>query len=302
MTHRPKKLLPAPLLGEQGAAIAKLLVLEMGSTWHETNTLLERGVDGWVELRDPKTGIMRNEWIAVQCKAHQGLFDQEDERSFGFKCQLRDISYWTRGNMPVILIVVRPEERAAWWKPITTEHLVTGAAVELRFDKAGDRLTPDSFPSLCELAASNAHSLSAQDAQLSGGPRGDGGEFIFSFSTVIGGRPAPAIPVLLKGPGGSLPTFGLVDSGADVSCIPFTYATGLGVDLSACERIETETTAGPTGVHLWEGDITARLLDTEIPLEGLFAPTPVPLLGRSDFFSHFDVTIDQRRRTVTLRR
>ncbi len=117
----PKRLLRAPLIGEQGVAVAKLLTLEMGSTWHETNPMLESGIDAMIELRDPETGVMLNRWAAAQSRAHQGPFKAESDASFTFECTRRDLAYWADVNAPVILIVSRPEERAAWWRAISPE-------------------------------------------------------------------------------------------------------------------------------------------------------------------------------------
>ena len=95
-----------------------MLVLEMGCSWHSTESLLEAGIDGLIELRDRETHVMLNHWIGVQCKATAGRFDHEDDSSFLFRCDRRDLRYWLDGNIPVILVVSRPRNREAWWVPL----------------------------------------------------------------------------------------------------------------------------------------------------------------------------------------
>ena len=210
-----KKLLSAPILGEQGTAVAKLLILEMGSTWHSTNPLLETGIDGWIELRDPDSGTMLNRWIAAQCKARQGQFDDEDDRSFSFECEHRDISYWADGNSPVILIVVRPGQREAWWLPISND-LAEGkeGRVKMHFDKHRDKLSPDSWKAFLALSRERTNDDPGADHPPLAKPDRSADGMVFPFLTLHDNRAFPAIPIVLQGPNGELTTIGILDSGA----------------------------------------------------------------------------------------
>jgi hypothetical protein len=101
------------LLGELGVNLVQSLVLKMGFTWHPSNQAVEAGIDGWVELRDPNTGAVKNAWIAVQSKARSSL--AENATSIRFPCSKEDIEYWMQGSAPVILVVSKPNEGLAWW-------------------------------------------------------------------------------------------------------------------------------------------------------------------------------------------
>src|SRR5690348_372983 len=102
-----KRISEDQLLGEKGVHFVASRFLDMGFLWHPTNAPLDAGIDGHVEIRDPQTGAMSNVWLAVQVKARTKL-SAENAESFEFRCTSRDLEYWRRGNMPVLLVVVRP--------------------------------------------------------------------------------------------------------------------------------------------------------------------------------------------------
>ncbi len=286
-----KKLLEAAIIGELGAALARLLILEMGSTWHST-TPLEVGIDSWIELRDPLTGEMTGLWIAAQSKAREGQFKMEDESSFVFECSGRDIAYWREMNAPVILIVSRPADREAWWRPV-------GQDACIRFDKEHDRLGPESYPALFAFASERPQPLYPAKATAVAQPKIDETGATFPFRPVFDAHPVPAVPIELSGPGGTLSTFGIIDTGADTTCLPYSYVHPLGVDLDASDSLQ-EIGDGST-IHVGSGKVSATVLDTKIPLDGVFASVPFLLLGRADFLSAFEFTIDQRRQCFKLR-
>jgi len=61
-----KKISKSDIIGDKGIALIHRIVSEMGFIW--TPTGLEAGIDGYIELRDYKTGEVSNFIIQVQSK------------------------------------------------------------------------------------------------------------------------------------------------------------------------------------------------------------------------------------------
>jgi len=137
----PKRITREQILGEQGVKLIGRRFLDLGFPWHPTNAPLDAGIDGFVELRDPQTGEASNSWIAVQSKARTHL-ERESDESFEFTCTARDLEYWRRGNMPVLLVVSRPDTEEAWWVSVKDYFRDTAKqnARRIIFDKAENRL------------------------------------------------------------------------------------------------------------------------------------------------------------------
>ena len=114
MRRRAKRITREQILGETAVQFIGRRFLDMGFPWHPTNAPLDAGIDGFVEVRDLQTGEATNAWIAVQSKARTTL-EKETETTFEFTCTPRDLDYWRRGNMPVLLVVSRPDRNEAWW-------------------------------------------------------------------------------------------------------------------------------------------------------------------------------------------
>jgi hypothetical protein len=116
----------------------------------------------------------------------------------------------------------------------------------------------------------------------------------------------PGIPVVIHGPNGHIPMYGLIDSGADDALLPLGIAAGLGIDLTKCRRKTCATAGGPANVYVWPDNIEIEVqqmggMRVSAPCrfsDGL--PVVLMLLGRNDFFSAFRVSIDERAKSFTL--
>jgi hypothetical protein len=95
----------------------------------------------------------------------------------------------------------------------------------------------------------------------------------------------------------------LVDSGADYSILPASYAHYLGIDVDACEE-RPATTAGGTGtvlVHPLPLEAEVEAMNARFAMKSAFTKHgSTILLGREDFFKEFRVTIDEPAQTFTL--
>jgi hypothetical protein len=126
----------------------------------------------------------------------------------------------------------------------------------------------------------------------------------FPYRALYGALLKPAVPLVIHGPKNRLTTPGLIDSGADYSMFPASFAVPLGIDLATECHQETCTTAGgDVTQHIYEAalEVEIQAMATRIPLKVAFlANVPVVLLGRTDFFSQFKVLFDERSQTFTL--
>lgn len=125
----------------------------MGFPWHPTNAPLDAGIDGFVEVRDRQTGEATNSWIAVQSKGRTTL-EKETDTSFEFTCAPRDLDYWRRGNMPVLLVVSRPVKDEAWWVSVKDYFHHDPSRQNSRrivFDKQANALTAAASDRLLQL-------------------------------------------------------------------------------------------------------------------------------------------------------
>jgi hypothetical protein len=144
MRKGAKRLTREQILGETAVQFIGRRFLDMGLPWHPTNAPLDAGIDGFVEIRDVQSGEATNAWIAVQSKGRTTL-EKETATSFEFTCTPRDLDYWRRGNMPVLLVVSLPERNVAWWVSVKDYFRDDGARLQSRrivFDKQANALTP----------------------------------------------------------------------------------------------------------------------------------------------------------------
>lgn len=153
MRKGAKRITREQILGETAVQFIGRRFLDMGFPWHPTNAPLDAGIDGFVEVRDVQSGEATNAWIAVQSKGRSTL-EKETDTSFEFTCTPRDLDYWRRGNMPVLLVVSRPERNEAWWVPVKDYFRNEPSRQQSRrilFDKKANALTITAAGQLLQL-------------------------------------------------------------------------------------------------------------------------------------------------------
>lgn len=135
--------------------------------------------------------------------------------------------------------------------------------------------------------------LAAQPSQWPYEPRAGGSE-----------RLEPCVPVTFTGPADSARTVALVDSGADHTTLPIEFAEPLGVNIAAAEIVPVMhmTPDGPQSVACYRPTepLTAEVAGRTFELDAVFGPAWEPILGRSDLFRAFVVTVDERNRRTVL--
>jgi hypothetical protein len=115
---RRKKVTPQTLTGEGGVALIARRVNQMGYLWHDRR--VDHGIDGEIELVAPDSSVL-NLVVMVQSKATARPFAYETGDSFQWTADPADLDYWLSGNAPVIVVLSRPPEDAAWWFDVRAE-------------------------------------------------------------------------------------------------------------------------------------------------------------------------------------
>lgn len=115
-TKKQKKYKSQSITGQKGINLIEKIVLGMGLVWNPTH--FEAGIDGIIELRDENTEEATNFIIQVQSKATERPFTAENEFSFEYLCDERDLDYWLKGNSPVILVCSNVIDDKAYWVSI----------------------------------------------------------------------------------------------------------------------------------------------------------------------------------------
>ena len=151
--NQGKKVTSQSIIGQLGANLIEKIVLEMEYVWRATS-IFDVGIDGEIEIRDPTTGEMTNTIIKVQAKATTKPFQAEADNSFEYSCTQKDLDYWLQGNVPIILVVCRPNTDEAYWVSIR-DYFSTPATQKTRkvlFDKQRDRFDASCAAALKKLA------------------------------------------------------------------------------------------------------------------------------------------------------
>ena len=151
--HMGKKVTPQSIIGQLGANLIEQIVLKMGYAWRPT-TIFDVGIDGEIEICDPITGEATNTIVKVQAKATTKPFQAETDNSFEYHCSPKDLDYWLQGNVPIILVVCRPDTSEAYW--ISIKDYFSDLAIQktrkVHFDKKSNRFDVSCAAALKKLA------------------------------------------------------------------------------------------------------------------------------------------------------
>ncbi len=135
-----------------GVAFVQKIVDEMDCVWRPTPND-DVGLDGEIELG--KDGAATARLIKVQVKSGKSYLHKETATRFEFIAKPDDLEYWSRANLPVILVVYDPEKGEGYWKHIQrflsdNPGSITKAR-NIPFSKRKDRLVVGTFVQLCNL-------------------------------------------------------------------------------------------------------------------------------------------------------
>jgi uncharacterized protein DUF4365 len=155
----PKKIGNSDMIGARGVNLIERRILEMGYVWYPSQGV-EAGIDGRLEIRNQNAEVT-NCIVSVQSKATDGRFEGETDSELTFTCSERDLRYWLKGNLPVVLIYSRPRTDEAYWLSIKDffSDPLRRANRKLRFIKAKDSFDLSAKDALAKLALPNQGGL-----------------------------------------------------------------------------------------------------------------------------------------------
>ncbi len=113
----------------------------------------------------------------------------------------------------------------------------------------------------------------------------------------------PIIPVTLIGPKRSVNIFMLLDSGADISFIPYSVGETIGLELNLANRREVQG-IGEGSVPYILSQVRLKIADAEISARiGWSLIEEVPfILGRLDVFQNFSIEFREFENRILLKR
>ncbi len=134
----PKKIGNSDMIGARGVNLIERRILEMCFLWYPSGGV-EAGIDGRLEIRNEDAEVT-NCIISVQSKATDGAFEGETDSELTFTCNERDLRYWLKGNLPVILVYSRSRTDEAYWLSVKDyfSDPIQRATRKLRFKKSRD--------------------------------------------------------------------------------------------------------------------------------------------------------------------
>lgn len=129
-------------------------------------------------------------------------------------------------------------------------------------------------------------------------------EFPFkkTLSKNLGEIAQPIIPVTIIGPRRSVQVSMLLDSGADISLLPYAIGNAIGLEVDLKRRREVHG-IGEGGVAYILSDVTLKIGGCEIPVRvgwTLIEEVP-PILGRLDVFRQFSIEFRELENRILLK-
>lgn len=148
-----KRINQRKITGQLGINLIERVALRMKYLWHPSNSELDVGIDGVIEICDPATGEASNCIVQVQSRS-LGEFTAETAAQFEYSCSQRDLDYWLAGNTPVILVVSRRDTDEAYWIAVKDYFRAPERRASRRviFNKQTTRFNEACAGALCELA------------------------------------------------------------------------------------------------------------------------------------------------------
>jgi len=155
-----KKLHHRSVIGQKGANYIERVFLDMGQVWRPT-AVFDTGVDGMVEFRNVADGSVENRHLQIQVKATEIKWESETSDSFTFRISEDDLAYWLKGNIPVILVVCRPDSDEGYWISIRNYFTDTQSRStrRIQFDKTKNRFNKDCLEQLRALSMATSHGI-----------------------------------------------------------------------------------------------------------------------------------------------
>lgn len=111
----------------------------------------------------------------------------------------------------------------------------------------------------------------------------------------------PLVPLKIKFKRKFINTLALVDSGASISLFKPEIATQLGIEVEKGKETLLEGISGKISIYLHQVLLQVEKIKflTTISFSEEYTAS-FNLIGRKDFFNHFSITFDERKRRIKL--
>jgi len=157
------------LAGSQGEAFIKERANAMGFLF-STYGQPEAGIDGLLELRDPKTGAVGGRLVAVQVKTtDNGSYTADTGNHFEYLMDPEDVPYWRGCSLPVIVVLLHLGRREAFWKSVDAGE--GAGSRRLGIDRAKDKFDETARDAIADLCVAKS-GFGVWFPTLKGGERG----------------------------------------------------------------------------------------------------------------------------------
>ncbi len=106
----------AQATGELGVAIVATLVREnLGWEFRRTPQESDFGIDGYIDIVTHQAYVTGKS-LAVQIKTGTSFFAEPTPEGWRYRGELKHVNYYCNAPVPVVLILVDPTRRQAWWR------------------------------------------------------------------------------------------------------------------------------------------------------------------------------------------
>lgn len=133
--------------GRKGINILREIV-EDKLDWHlrETNQEDDFGIDGYIDLIS-ELGQITGKSIAVQVKSGNSFFKNKAEFGWKYYGEMRHLNYYLNNDLPVLIIIVDVNNRAAYWALIdanqTEKHDVNWSIIVPYNQELNEKTKPE---------------------------------------------------------------------------------------------------------------------------------------------------------------
>jgi hypothetical protein len=110
--------------GEIGVAITHEIISRLRQMFRRQE-LNDVGIDAHVELVDERNGQATGLLLALQIKCGPSFLKEQTAAGYVFRGEAKHLDYWGNHSLPVVVVLVNPDKRRAFWAHVSHENVET---------------------------------------------------------------------------------------------------------------------------------------------------------------------------------